>query len=70
MYEDLYMKNHLLRIICGTICAFFFIALPLFPQDFYEDDDDYFDDFLFEDDTGITVVGIPETSQQMAVISR
>ncbi|MCL2271097.1 MAG: TonB-dependent receptor, partial [Treponema sp.] len=48
--------------------ALFLLIVPLLslsPQEYHEDDE-----FFFEDDTGITIVASPQTSQQMAVIAK
>jgi vitamin B12 transporter len=52
------------RILSALL--FFLLPLsPLFPQDVSEDDN-----YAFSDDTGITVTGTAQTSQQMAVIEK
>ncbi|MCL2044349.1 MAG: TonB-dependent receptor [Treponema sp.] len=50
--------------------ALLFLVLPLFslfPQEYIEDDEF---EIAFDDETGITIVGTQQTSQQMAVINR
>jgi vitamin B12 transporter len=46
------------------------IFLPLFPIRADEPDTSEDDEFFFTDDDGITIVGTPQTTQQMAVIEK
>jgi len=49
----------------------FLFLFPLFSQDLYEDDEfDYDDVFLMEQEGSLTIVGTPETSQQIATIKK